>query len=101
NTLITRDLQSAIEFRNQKASHPYVLVTLDGEVIDRDGVILAGQGKDILKRKREIKELHATTLNQQALINTFENDLSIATGVLSESKGSLATIESSLVAVEK
>jgi chromosome segregation protein len=101
NTLIIKDLQAAVEFRNQKASHPYVLVTLDGEVIDRDGVILAGQGKDILKRKREIKELQATVLKQQVLINAFEKDLSIATDVLSVRIESLATMESTLVSVEK
>jgi len=101
NTLIARDLQSAIAFRNQKASRHYALVTLDGEVIDRDGVILAGQGKDILKRKREIKELQASVLKQQALINTFENDLSDATGTLSEKNEQLTNSGNTLVAVEK
>ncbi|HKN19632.1 MAG TPA: chromosome segregation protein SMC, partial [Dissulfurispiraceae bacterium] len=101
NTLITRDLQTAIEFRNQKASRHYALVTLDGEVIDRDGVILAGQGKDILKRKREIKELQAAVLKQQSLINTFENDLSNATGRLSEKNVLLTNAGNALVAVEK
>src|SRR5208337_5138347 len=101
NTLITRDLQSAIAFRNQKASRHYALVTLDGEVIDRDGVILAGQGKDILKRKREIKELHATILEQQSLINVHENDLSIAAGALSDKEKSLTTMEGTLVDLEK
>ena len=101
NTLIARDLQSAIAFRNQKASRQYALVTLEGEVIDRDGVILAGQGKDILKRKREIKELSAAVLEQQALINRFENDLSIAIGAMSEKKELLTDAGSTLVSVEK
>ena len=101
NTLITRDLQTAIAFRNQEASRHYALVTLDGEVIDRDGVILAGQGKDILKRKREIKELQAAVLKQQSLINTFENDLSNATGRLSEKNALLTNAGNTLVAVEK
>ncbi len=101
NTLIARDLQSAITYRNQNASRHYALVTLDGEVIDRDGVILAGQGKDILKRKREIKELNAAVLKQQALINTLENDLSVATGTLSEKNGLLTNAGSTLIAVEK
>lgn len=101
NTLITRDLRSAIAFRNQKASRHYALVTLDGEVIDRDGVILAGQGKDILKRKREIKELQAAVLKQQSLINTFESDLSDATGRLSEKNALLTNAGNTLVAVEK
>ncbi len=101
NTLIARDLQSAISFRNQKASRHYALVTLDGELIDRDGVILAGQGKDILKRKREIKELQAAVLKQQALINTFENDLSVASGLMSENNELLTNAGDTLVAVEK
>ena len=100
NTLIVRDLQSAIAFRKQKTSN-FALVTLEGEVIDRDGVILAGQGKDILKRKREIKELHATILEQQSLITVYENDLSIGVGTLSDKKESLITIEGILVDIEK
>ncbi len=101
NTLVAQDLRSAIEYRNQKASRHYALVTLDGEVIDRDGVILAGQGKDILKRKREIKELQAAVLKQQALINTFENDLSIIAGALSEKNELLTNTGNTLVTLEK
>ncbi len=100
NTLIVRDLQAAIALRNQKTSN-FALVTLEGEVIDRDGVILAGQGKDILKRKREIKELHATILEQQSLIGVYDNDLSVAAGALSDKKKSLITIEGTLVSMEK
>ncbi|HKN18728.1 MAG TPA: hypothetical protein VJW95_02950, partial [Dissulfurispiraceae bacterium] len=101
NTLIARDLQSAIEFRNQKTSRQYALVTLDGEVVDRDGVILAGQGKDILKRKREIKELSSAVLKQQSRINAFENDLSVATSTLSGKNELLTNEGTTLVAVEK
>ncbi len=101
NTLIVRDLQAAIAFRDHEASCTFTLVTLDGEVIDRDGVILAGQGKDILKRKREIKELHAAVLDQQSLVHGYENDLSIAADVLSDRKKSLTTMESTLVTLEK
>ncbi|MGD0282664.1 MAG: chromosome segregation protein SMC [Dissulfurispiraceae bacterium] len=101
NTLVVSDLETAIALREQNASHHYAFVTLDGELIDRDGVILAGQGKNILKRKREIKELHATTLEQQSRIDAFERDLSVATGALSDKKGSMTTIENSLVAIGK
>jgi chromosome segregation protein len=101
NTLIVRDLQTAIALRDEKTAHHYALVTLDGEVIDRDGVILAGEGRDILKRKREIKELHTTALEQQSRIDAIERDLSDSTGALSDKKESLTTMESSLVAIEK
>ncbi|HXW68385.1 MAG TPA: chromosome segregation protein SMC [Dissulfurispiraceae bacterium] len=101
NTLIAKDLQSAIEFRNQKTSRQYALVTLEGEVIDRDGVILAGQGKDVLKRKREIKELTSAVLKQQSLISMLENDLTVATSTLSEKNVLLTNAGSTLVAVEK
>jgi chromosome segregation protein len=101
NTLIFRDLRAAIEFRNEKASCSYVLATLDGEVVDRDGVILAGQGKDVLKRKREIKELHATSLKQQELINKYEAELSSMSGMLSEKKECLITADRGVAAAEK
>ncbi|MBF0557500.1 MAG: chromosome segregation protein SMC [Nitrospirae bacterium] len=101
NTLIVRDLQAAIALRQKKIANNYTLVTLDGEVIDRDSVILAGQVKDILKRKREIKELHATIVEQQSLINGHEKDLSASTDALSGKKESLIAIENSLVGLGK
>lgn len=101
STLIIKDLRAAIEIRRNKTAHAYTLVTMDGEVIDRDGVILAGLGKDILKRKREIKELHAAILEQQALINGYENNLSVATSALSVKKESLTAVEGALVGIGK
>jgi len=101
STLILKDLQTAIEFRKRKMSYEYTLATLDGDVIDRDGVILTGQGKDILKRKREIKELHTTILGQQSMINSHEKDLAVETVLLSGKKESLMAIESALVGIGK
>ncbi|MBZ0155141.1 MAG: chromosome segregation protein SMC [Alphaproteobacteria bacterium] len=101
NTYIVRDLQSAIEIRKTHPLRNSILATLDGEVIDRDGVILAGQGKDILKRKREIRELQRTVEQQQALIATAENEVSTLTSLLAGRKELLRTVRNSVVEVEK
>jgi len=35
------------------------VATMDGDIIDKEGIVWAGQGKGVLKRKREIKELES------------------------------------------
>ncbi|MCC6347149.1 MAG: chromosome segregation protein SMC [Nitrospirales bacterium] len=101
DTYIVRDLQSAIRIRKAQPIRSSVLVTLDGEVIDRDGVILAGQGKDILKRKREIRELQRTVEQQQALIAAAESEVSTLGPLLAGRKELLRSVRSSLVEAEK
>lgn len=101
NTYIIKDLQAAIEFRESSLFNGSTLVTLDGDFIDRDGVIFTGQGKEILKRKREIKELTKTIDEQQSLIASIENDLNSASDSLTLQKESLKTAENSIVEAEK
>ncbi|MFO0754739.1 MAG: chromosome segregation protein SMC [Thermodesulfovibrionales bacterium] len=101
DTYIVRDLQSALHIRKAQLVRSSVLVTLDGEVIDRDGVILAGQGKDILKRKREIRELQKTVEQQQALIAAAEGEVGTLSSLLTGRKELLRTVRSSLVEAEK
>ncbi len=101
NTYIVRDLRSAIELRGSGPFNGASLATLDGEFIDRDGIIFAGQGKDILKRKREIKELQKTILEQQLLIENTENELNTANASLTGLKELLRGIENSIVDIEK
>ncbi len=35
------------------------VATIDGDIIDKEGIVWAGRGKEVLKRKREIKELES------------------------------------------
>jgi chromosome segregation protein len=105
-TYIVKDLQTAIEilFTHSPVhpfTHPVHLVTLDGEIISSDGWLFAGHGKDILKRKREIKEIQQTIDGQQLRIKNMEADLDSHSNDLTNKKESLKTMEDSIIETEK
>ncbi len=101
NTYIIKDLRSAIELRKDEAFSNISFATLEGEFLDRDGIILAGQGKDILKRKREIKELQQMIEEQQSVIRVAEEELSISNSSLAGVKESLRSAENTIIDIEK
>ncbi len=98
---IARNIQSAIEAFQMHPDVPCVLVTLGGEVISSSGFITAGQGKDILKRKREIKDLRQTVEKQQAAISATEQEILLLSETLSACVDSIRETESAAVEAEK
>jgi chromosome segregation protein len=107
NIYIVKDLQTAADLlfsgvlSGQSKSTAVYLITQDGEAINSDGWILAGHGKDILKRKREIKELQKIVDEQQAKIKNMEKALQSAYDELSDRKESLRNVEESVIDIEK
>ncbi|GER93425.1 chromosome segregation protein SMC [hot springs metagenome] len=105
-TYIVKDLQTAIEILFTHShictfTHPVHLVTLDGEIITSDGWLFAGHGKDILKRKREIRELEQKIEGQQIRIKDMESDLESYNNNLISKKDSLKNIEDMVIKTEK
>ena len=74
DAVIVRDLRSALEMW-QSGRGGYTLVTLDGEVLDANGVVtggpLEGEGHGALQRRREVQELSET-------VRAFEAEFSMA-----------------------
>lgn len=104
NTYIVKDLQTAIEILNSKSltlHSELTLATLDGEVINSKGWLFAGHGKDILRRKREIKELQTAIDDQQNRISALESSLSTLNNNLTAKKDSLKSVEDSIIDIEK
>ncbi len=104
NTYIAKDFQSAVEILNSELlthNSELTLVTLDGEVINSEGWLFAGHGKDILKKKREIKELQTTIDEQQNKISALESGLNTLNDGLAAKKDSLKNIEDSIIDIEK
>lgn len=105
-TYIVKDLQTAIEILFTHSpihpfAHPVQFVTLDGEIINSEGWLFAGHGKEILKRKREIKELQQTIDEQQLRIKNMEAELDSHSNDLTNKKESLKNIENSIIETEK
>ncbi|MBS1119258.1 MAG: chromosome segregation protein [Deltaproteobacteria bacterium] len=73
-TVVVEDLRRALDLYGRGVSDR--LVTLDGDIVDEDGVVAGGsrdaQGSGVLAQKREIRDLHE-------IVGRLEHDLSEAT----------------------
>ncbi|MBI1811499.1 MAG: hypothetical protein HYR78_06180, partial [Nitrospirae bacterium] len=58
NIFIVKDLKTAIELHSTfNIQHSTVFVTLDGEIVEPSGAVIGGEGRGVLKRKRELREI--------------------------------------------
>jgi chromosome segregation protein len=73
NVVLVRDLRGAADLSS--STRDLIFVTPGGDIIDTTGTVLAGEGKGILKRKREIRELSAKTDEKQARLERSEREL--------------------------
>jgi chromosome segregation ATPase len=90
-TVVVDDLGRALALHNQGVTDR--LVTLDGDVIEGDGIVAGGsrdaQGASVLAQKREIREL-------EDIVGTLEHDLSLAMTRLVTAKTELKQITKAL-----
>lgn len=104
HVLIVRDLPGArsllSEFR-RNGNSPFTLVTLDGETLEPSGAVSVGEGKGILKRKRETRELETLIERKRSEMEHLSATLTRMEGSLLDGKASLRNIESSIVDTEK
>ncbi|HTZ17066.1 MAG TPA: chromosome segregation protein SMC [Dissulfurispiraceae bacterium] len=100
NVLVVRDLSSGLSLRKDALYRSFSFVTLAGELITPDGFISAGKGKDILKRKREIRELQKEIENRQSQIARIDNDILAAGDILASKKEELRSIETAVINLE-
>ncbi len=91
NTLIVDSIDDAIKIK--KEGFQGTVATLDGDVIDESGMIYSGKGKEVLKRKREIKEL-------ESLIDNIKGRIEKKTAELERDKGRLSALEKELESTE-
>lgn len=99
NVYVVRDLASV--FSLLTAENRATFVTLDGEITEPSGAVTVGEGRGVLKRKREIRELEALTEQKKADIEKLEQMLARSEGALQDRKGFLKDIESAMVDAEK
>jgi len=96
---IVRDLPAA--FARLTPENRTTFVTLDGEIAEPSGAVTVGEGRGVLKRKREIRELEALTGQKKTEIERLEGALAQAGIALEDRKGSLKDIEAAIVGTEK
>jgi chromosome segregation protein len=101
NVFIAKDLSSALECKKDRTYRDISFATLGGELITADGFIIAGKGKDILRRKREIRELQQEIDNRQAQIAKMEDDIRDALASAASKTEELRSLENSIIDTEK
>ena len=109
DALLVRDLPSALEIWQQAAltagpdgapvpEAAHTLVTLDGEVLDRHGVVtggpLTGEGHGALQRRREVQELEET-------VRVFEAEFQLASERHRTLQGRLVQLETALKSLDR
>ncbi len=95
-TMVVDHLQRAIDLHERGIAER--LVTLDGDVVDEDGIIAGGsrdaQGAGVLAQKREIRELHD-------IVGKLEHDLAEATQRLHTTKAELTQVTKAIEGLRK
>lgn len=95
---IVKDLSSAVSLLKDNRS---TFVTMDGEIVEPSGAVIIGEGKGILKRRREIRELETLSEQKNNEISRLEGAMSGIESSLKEKEEVLKEIESTLINIEK
>jgi chromosome segregation protein len=104
NVLVVRDLSAAFSLLSgtEGAGHSrFTFVTLDGETLEPSGAVSVGEGKGILKRKREIRELDALIEQKKHEMERLGETLESGETSLMEKQASLKDIEAAIIHAEK
>ena len=99
NIFLVKDLKTAL--KNRKNNGGAFFVTLEGEILEPSGAIIGGEGKGVLKRKRDIRELEETINKKKDAIESIQKELNISQSLLSEKESDIKNLESNIVDVEK
>lgn len=90
-TIIVHSIEEAI--RIKKEGYAGRIATLDGEVLDQDGIIWSGKGREVLRRKREIKEL-------EHFIERLKEEINRKTEAIQKEKERLSKLEQEIEKIE-
>ena len=99
NIFVVKDLKTAFKLFSLGNSLTYV--TLDGDVIEPSGAVIAGEVKGIFRRKREIRELENAIDDDRTKIDRLQGELSAAQQSVEAKETGLRDIQSTLVDQEK
>ena len=103
--VVVRDLSAALSLfteagLNNKDLTPTV-VTMDGETVEPSGAVIVGEGKGILKRKREIRELGILIEQKKSEMERLALTLTEVESALQARQSSLKETEATVIHAEK
>lgn len=99
NVLIVKDIKTAFDLREQDLQHTFV--TLNGEVIEPSGAVIAGEGKGIFLRKREIRELEELIDTRKSFVNETTDEIQKLQETIRAKEEGIRAVEASIINLEK
>ncbi len=101
NTFVIDNLQQAIDYIEDERQSTLTFVTPQGDVLLPGGWIVTGKASEVLRFKREERELEASIENRQAKIANLEVSISTTKGTIGEIKEKLSAVQSLLMERDK
>jgi len=99
NIFVVKDLKAA--FDAISAGRSYFFVTMNGEVIEPSGAVIAGEVKGIFKRKREMRELESAVEDNKASIDRIQTELQSIQQFIESKEADLKVVEAAINEKEK
>ncbi|MFA5846702.1 MAG: chromosome segregation protein SMC [Thermodesulfovibrionales bacterium] len=99
NVLIVKDLRTALAIR--ESGTKALIVTLDGEISEPSGAVIGGEGRGVLKRKRELREIEEIIEQKKIFIARMQEDFNRLQLGITEKESGIRDIESVIVNTEK
>ena len=102
NIFIVKDLKTALALQSSVVSRQSsVFVTLDGEIVEPSGAVIGGEGRGVLKRKRELREIEELIGQKTDSISMLQEDINRLQQELSDKESGIRDIETAVVNAEK
>jgi chromosome segregation protein len=99
NIFLAKDLKTAINLVS--SGHNLFFVTLDGDVVEPTGTVIAGEVKGIFRRKREIRELQSAIEQNRDRINQVQTEFRSVQQTIETKDADFKDIENALIGKEK
>jgi len=99
NVFLVKDLKTAINLFSSGKN--LFFVTLDGDVVEPTGTVIAGEVKGIFRRKREIRELQSAIEQNRDRINQIQAEFRSAQQTIETKEADLKNMENVLIGKEK
>ncbi len=101
NTFIIDRIEPALEYIEQNREHEVTFVTPQGDVISSNGWIFTGKGTEVLRFKREERELEASIKDKRQGISDLETSISKVTATISDLKERVLHLQGQLADKDK
>jgi len=99
NIFIVKDLKTALGMRESGNNHFFV--TLDGEIVEPSGAVIGGEGRGVLKRKRELREIEELIKQKTDSVSGLQEDINRLQQELSDKESGIRDVEAAIVNAEK